>query len=422
METCGNGHTHKIEDLLAHATNYEAVPCPSCVDAKQLPPFCFSRQQCLEHASYPETLFKCPRCEEADRRVNLNALKIIPPHVFLSYCDGSEQMPEVQSSMSTQSLIASIRLQLQQLTGLVLYTRAAKPGQSEGGTLQCDQHPALSPSRAVLVFLSDAYCASEVCRRECSSAIQEAKYLLPVLLPTRGPSSGWTGAGGERKDWWIHAQECASDPEITARHHRREAMNWSALSLFSPIDLRDRPGQQGGTQGQDLQETAVFEIVQRLQVLLHRRSPAQRELENKYTTWRRTLLLQRLQSFPRNPSPSCDWPVLMRTLAQEARKAFDTLDADADGKLSEEQLSYWGVPGGVPVEDDELTAFEKSVRGGAAEAAVPPEEEGQGHVGPLDAIITHDLMRECDMSLQGCVGFAELWQVLEEALFDVYTL
>lgn len=196
--SCDNGHTIKIEDLLARGTNYESVPCPSCIGAKRLPPFCFSRQQCLEDSSYPDIPLKCPKCEDADpwRRVTLSALEIIPPHVFMSYNEGAEQMMEAQRVMSTQHLVSSLQSQLQQLTGLIVHfevdrktvpTRAADAKQP--ATLQCHQHPALSPCRAVLVFLSDAYCASDVCVREYTSAIREAKCLIPVLVPPHGPVS-----------------------------------------------------------------------------------------------------------------------------------------------------------------------------------------------------------------------------------------
>lgn len=161
----------------------------------------------------------------------------------------------------------------------------------------------------------------------------------------------------------------------------------------------------------------VFEIAQRLQVLFQKWSLAEQEVESKYRIWRKIALLQRLESFPRNPSSSCDWNVLLGELAREAQQAFDALDTDADGKLSERELSHWCMPGGVPGEESELTALEKSLRGGAAEKV----EEGESGMGPLDVTITQDLMRECDVLQQGCVSFPELWLVLEEAVCDMYT-
>ncbi len=44
---CEQGHTMKAVDILSRAVIYDAVPCPQCMHAGVVPPFCFNRRYCL---------------------------------------------------------------------------------------------------------------------------------------------------------------------------------------------------------------------------------------------------------------------------------------------------------------------------------------------------------------------------------------
>ena len=188
FETCSNSHRNLVQDLLVHATNYEAVPCPSCVEAKQLPPFCFSRENCLQHYSTPNTSLTCRSCQEAERRVILSPFWVLPPHVFISYQKFASTFHQLASVSSTQHLVASIASQLAQSSGLILFYEADKGSQTKSSDASAPHvHPALAPSRVFVLFLSDAYVSAEECVREYLSAIRGARYVIPVLAPDYGP-------------------------------------------------------------------------------------------------------------------------------------------------------------------------------------------------------------------------------------------
>ena len=198
-----------------------------------------------------------------------------------------------------------------------------------------------------------------------------------------GPSSGWTGPGGEERDWWLHASthSLSSDP------HSGKAIDWSALSLFSPVDMRSCRLEEKSSQ-----QDALHEIARRLQNRFHRSSLAQRQLEGRYKTWRKIALLQRLRSF--TAASEVD------VLALEARKLFDALDTDADGKISESELACWGLYGTAATDK-----AEQAEGSGARSTDFPP----------IDEMTINDLMSECDVNKEGSVCFEEIWHVLEEA-------
>lgn len=44
---CSNGHWQRVSEVLSSAAIQEAIPCPACVAANTVPPFCFQRRNCM---------------------------------------------------------------------------------------------------------------------------------------------------------------------------------------------------------------------------------------------------------------------------------------------------------------------------------------------------------------------------------------
>jgi hypothetical protein len=311
-----------------------------------------------------------------------------------------------------------------------------------------------------MLFLSDAYCSTAVCVREYLAATRSAKVIIPILLQDKGPihqggpASGWSGAGGEDKEWWRHADACSSclDPDTS------KSFTWSALSLFTPIDLRTKSTHDSSTHdasthdSQSHHSAALLEIVKRLQACFHRGSVMQDTVLALYSSWRKLSILERLPSFRACRSfSSIDWD----GARAEALVMFSSLDLDDDGLISQAELAYWCVEGGVPLQD-ELAAFQKSMLGNVskdhlhvathtrhlatrhhpfdAASAAAAAARGSSRSGatvvvaldfaPLDLETTRQVMGECRTCRAGgegggggdggLVAFDELWSVLTD--------
>lgn len=89
MITCGNGHILSIQDVLSKSVIMQAVPCPNCVQSRDMPPFCFNRHECLLYfseeaqSSNRSGAVSCPYCAEAGRGYMIRVLDIVAPEVFL---------------------------------------------------------------------------------------------------------------------------------------------------------------------------------------------------------------------------------------------------------------------------------------------------------------------------------------------------
>jgi len=194
----------------------------------------------------------------------------------------------------------------------------------EQGVLKCT---------VVLIFISDAYCASDNCIREFLHAKKHSKFLVVCLTPSGGQThtgdSGWTGPGPGNEHWWHHATKMSSckDPDTG------KLFSWSALGQFTPIDLRIEHD-ANEKEAKRVQEDAVLEIVKRIMSRFHRGEHIQHANE-QYVHWSKVALLD---------SFTADNPEQIR---REATSIFKKLDADKNGNISKQELLK-----GIPQLDD----------------------------------------------------------------------
>ena len=381
-------------------------------------------------------------CYEANEEESaIPIMDVLTPNVYVSYDEGADVIANKKLFQSTEPIVKFLVQQISQLSDLVCCFQVDKRRQREeenalsneeveaaerrvkleGGSFKV--HRGLLSSSVALILLSDAYCCQDSCVREFLFAVKQNKYIIPVLLPSKGPvneggpESGWTGPGGENTNWWHHASELSTcrDPDT------KDAFSWSALSLFSPIDLRDMDVHDQDCWDMEKFSDAVFHISKLLQCFFHRDSLMPNKLQAKYASWRRTLLLERLKSFQAYTLA----PIMQRVhddkiLKTEARALFNALDTDQDGTVTKEVLAYWGAVGGVPMEKDELgmlaAELERSKPNHPNMGNLPVCSKNGDAFSPFDAAVTSDLMAQCDTAKEGVISFDQLYVVLKEAL------
>ena len=99
-----------------------------------------------------------------------------------------------------------------------------------------------------------ASCNSGNCLFEFINIIQNAKHVIPLLVPdcgdTRTGPSGWTGQF-QGKDWWKHAQDICNPQRSDLLTHPKSAsfkdIQWNYLAKFTPIDLRNESFKEDGS-------------------------------------------------------------------------------------------------------------------------------------------------------------------------------
>ena len=154
----------------------------------------------------------------------------------------------------------------------------------EQGVLKCT---------VVLIFISDAYCASDNCIREFLHATKYSKFLVVCLTPSGGQThtgdsqAGWTGPGTEDEHCWHHATKMSSckDPDTG------KLFSWSALGQFTPIDLRIEHG-ASEIEAKRVQEDAVLEMVKHIVSRFNGDKHIKHALKAYYHYWRRVSLFQ----------------------------------------------------------------------------------------------------------------------------------
>lgn len=360
-ERCGHGHRIPYEEILSRNVIQEAVPCPSCVTHGEVPPFCFSRQECLLYFSEESMQdarsgsMSCPCCERAGRHSNVRVLDIIVAEVFISYNWGCNN--------STQLMVRPMRLRIEQKADVICWLDVGG-GMGAGQSQFAEMEEGIRKCTVVLIFISDAYCGSDNCVREFLHATRHSKYLVPVLVPDLGPTrtgpSGWTGPGPGDRDWWQHATKCSScrDPDTG------KPFSWSALGQFEPIDLRVVGDEANGAAQQRGAEVCELEIVKRIQSRFHRGKHIQ-HTARMYSYWNKYALLECLTAGLDEPD---------RMLAEVAA-LFERLDTNKNGEIDKAEL---------------LSGFPK-----------------------LDGKTADLLIEEADTDGSGGVSLSELWSVIE---------
>ena len=360
MERCSNGHEADLRDILSQNVIFEAVLCPACVQAGQVPPHCFNRSSMLHKLSEEELggartgAVECPTCAEAGRPSVMSILSVLSPEVFLSYNWGKQ--------LSTQAIVKDMRPRIEQDADVVCWFDVGG-GMGAGQSHFVEMEEGIRKSTVVVIFLSDAYCNSGNCVREFLHATKHSKYLIVVLVPDAvavregGPSSGWTGevTGREDKSWWQHAAKICqcTDPDTG------KPVSWAALGQFTPIDLRRMEP-----------EAAVLEIVQRIQSRFHRGTHLLHTAQ-MYALWRRAAVLDSFLGSLHNAAQ----------VEAAARELFARLDTDGNGKIDKKELMA-GFP-------------------------------------QLDAATASSLMAEADGDGDGFISVAELAAVIESVRVQV---
>ena len=358
---CSHGHMMPYEEILSRNVIQEAVPCPSCVTHGEVPPFCFSRQECLLYFS-EESLqdarsgsMLCPCCERAGRLSNVRVMDIIVAEVFFSYNWGCNN--------STQMMVRPMRLRIEQKADVICWLDVGG-GMGAGQSQFAEMEEGIRKCTVVLIFISDAYCGSDNCVREFLHATRHSKYLIPVLVPNCGPTrtgpSGWTGPGPGERDWWQHATKCSScrDPDTG------KPFSWSALGQFEPIDLRVEGDEANHAAQKRVSEACELEIVKRIQSRFHRGEHID-HTARMYSYWHKYALLDCLTA-------SLDEPD--RMLAEVAA-LFERLDTNKNGEINKAEL---------------LVGFPK-----------------------LDDKTADMLIADADADGSGGVSLSELWDVVE---------
>jgi len=152
----------------------------------------------------------------------------------------------------------------------------------EQGVLKCT---------VVLIFISDAYCASDNCIREFLHATKDSKFFIVCLTPSGGQTrtgdslAGWTGPGTEDEHCWHHATKISSckDPDT--------GKLFSLLGQFTPIYLRIEHG-ASEIEAKRVQEDAVLEIVMHIVSRFNCGKHIKHALKAYYDYWRRVSLFQ----------------------------------------------------------------------------------------------------------------------------------
>jgi hypothetical protein len=198
-------------------------------------------------------------------------LDIWCPSIFVSYHRGYKD----KNGFYTQELVAPLLDEFEDDVGIDVWSGTlARPTAANVEALK----EAIARCTVFVVFLSDAYINAPHCQREFLAAVRSGKFVVPVLLPPHanpdgGPDCGWKGPRDVRfGDWWRDADEviaslllpllfCSCRPHGSAflvvhssdlfllyilqrcRSNRDPdtgiPFNYSALSNFTPVDMRD---------------------------------------------------------------------------------------------------------------------------------------------------------------------------------------
>ena len=94
-------------------------------------------------------------------------------------------------------------------------------GMSFGEEMVQEMREGVKNCKIVILMISDAFCNSGNCLFEFYNIVQNAKYVIPLLVPNHGDTrvgpSGWTGQY-QGEDWWKHAKDIF-DFEKDAKDH-----------------------------------------------------------------------------------------------------------------------------------------------------------------------------------------------------------
>jgi len=351
---CGHGHELPVGEVLSHSVIYEAIPCPRCVLAKQVPPYCFLRQKCLLYFSEENVQRKgaldCQFCAAAGRLSSIRILDIITPEVFISYQWGLRDANQ-KDRLFTQQFVNDLRIRIEQTADVICWIDIAG-GLTVGSNLMSEMMQGIRNCTVVLLFLSDSYVNSDNCKREYLSAVRFSKFVIPVLAPDLGKitirtatgdsrkvCTGWSGKDGREKDWWKHILnvcEESKDPDSG------ETIDWSWLSRFEPIDMRSEVQKEPGS-------PAEIQIVRRICSRFHRQGYINHVPTHQYSAWKENKEVLKIFDCLK------DVDVDSESGEQQLRRFFDGMDEDGNGSISATELRKRLERFGMTVTEDFAT-------------------------------------------------------------------
>ncbi len=279
-EYCGG--ESKASQLLDTGITSQCIPCPSCISNGYYPPMTFERNECrrrLRNNGHMDVL----RCSK--EAMDVRVLDILVPNCFLSHADGEDADGADKLAQALMREDGHV---------LVWPTEAA-------ATTQAARH-AIRRSSAVVLLLSDNYFASARCIQEFSSAVQEEKLVIPLVLE---PSSFFSEESVlQEADGWLQWYPDDSPDQCTC---------WSILKHFTPVDFRTH----------DARTRNVDQVLRLL-------STGMEETAGKYAHWKTGLEPVLLAALNR---------LEHEDVGEHIRSVFATLDTDGSGSLDPCELA-----------------------------------------------------------------------------------
>jgi len=288
-------------ELLANGVTLELLPCPSCLSNNLHPPSTFDKQAYLKRLQDSEGVCAYDaftRC--AKENADIAILDVLSPNCFLSFVDGED-------SRLAHELVQKFA---REDPGVIFWPKPKHNPESSRARHDRSRH-AVQKSAVVVALLSDDYFGSPSCAQEFRAAVENGKFILPLIVE---PFAHWSGKqippNGVQISKWF--PEDLLDETMPGR-----ATFWSILKHFHPIDFRT-VGARTVSEHFVLQEVCSKSFS----------GVTTRSLDGVYEEWRSGLPEQMRRELERS-----------KDVEVRLRDVFSCIDKDASGTLDVEELA-----------------------------------------------------------------------------------
>jgi hypothetical protein len=227
--------SNEVSNLITASSARMVVPCPLCLLNGYVPPGYFSRYECRLKLHELDTerisTVTCSVC-----LCSSSVMDLAPPEVFISYNWGARD--RFTGKYSTQEAVRQLVKGIEEKADVFCWFDV-EGGLDLGQDHIREMHKGVKGASVVIVFLSDSYVISENCRLEFTTATEQKKYIIPILVPHKegnevkeGISAGWTGKY-DSDTWWHHALEVIR--KSNNNYDATSVTDWSYLTNFRPI-------------------------------------------------------------------------------------------------------------------------------------------------------------------------------------------